>query len=442
VSYQYVDQSGNPSPVCSFMAKVNPKPSAPAITIIVCDNDSLGFDLQDHIDQLGNGVNSTFTWKSNGVAGVLGNSTTWQTGPIITDRVENITLLRKSIVYSVRPTSSPEGCSGDVFRVIVRIDPSSNLTALPSNICKGERVNLASLVRDYTMLATGVTFYNGDPAAGGQVIGSAAMSRGLISSRTKIMVRPRRTKTYWALGTTANGCTQAIPLVVNVSTGCSVYPSITVKLQGAYDASTQNMRTTLNQAQLIPSQEPYTGLGYTFVGGGSEQMTTTAQQNQDVVDWVLVELRDSVSPNIVVHSRAALLLKDGRIVDVNGVDDVQINIANTVSYFVAIIHRNHLGLMTANPIQPGVAVDFSDPSLVVYGGINAREIRNGSALMFAGDADGNGQVQNVDDALLWRPFAGQSGYKGADYNLDGQVQNSDRVLIWTRNVGRGTNIPR
>ncbi|MFK7912162.1 MAG: hypothetical protein AB8F34_16415 [Akkermansiaceae bacterium] len=44
--------------------------------------------------------------------------------------------------------------------------------------------------------------------------------------------------------------------------------------------------------------------------------------------------------------------------------------------------------------------------------------------------------------MEWTPNAGSSGYQAADYNLDGQVQNTDRVLIWTRNVGRGSAVPK
>ncbi|MEZ4686237.1 MAG: hypothetical protein R3B47_09270 [Bacteroidia bacterium] len=135
------------------------------------------------------------------------------------------------------------------------------------------------------------------------------------------------------------------------------------------------MRTLLNQANLIPGQEPYTGLGYTFVGGGGEQMTLAATQNPDIVDWILVEFRDQNRPDSVIYSRAGLLLKDGSIVDVDGQSGIEVPLTATTPYYVAIIHRNHLGVMTANPIAPLAVIDFSDPQLVIYGNNTARVVK-------------------------------------------------------------------
>jgi hypothetical protein len=145
---------------------------------------------------------------------------------------------------------------------------------------------------------------------------------------------------------------------------------------------------------------------------------------------------------LITYSRAGLLLENGQVVDVNGVSQLAVTVPPTGSYYMAIIHRNHLGVMTAQPVQMGTTVDFTNPSMVMYGSTNTRVIQNGKALLYAGDADGNGQIQNTDDVIEWAPSAGSSGYQPADYNLDGQVQNTDRVLIWTRNVGRGTAVPR
>ena len=62
-------------------------------------------------------------------------------------------------------------------------------------------------------------------------------------------------------------------------------------------------------------------------------------------------------------------------------------------------------------------------------------------MMYGGDADFNGQIQNTDDVYQWTPRVGSSGYENSDYDLDGQVQNTDKVFIWNVNAGRGTNVP-
>jgi hypothetical protein len=182
-------------------------------------------------------------------------------------------------------------------------------------------------------------------------------------------------------------------------------------------------------------------MGYTFYGGGGETMNVPQNLQSQVVDWVIIELRDGFDSTHLVHSRAALLMSDGRIVDTDGSSNPAVVAHPTGRYYVTVIHRNHLAVMTAQPVQINQTIDFSDPQTAVFGTTTTRRIVNGTALMYSGDADGNGQVQNTDDVMIWMPQAGTSGYKGADYNLDGQVQNTDRILIWNRNVGRGTAVP-
>ena len=82
-------------------------------------------------------------------------------------------------------------------------------------------------------------------------------------------------------------------------------------------------------------------------------MTTTAALATGinaVVDWVVLELRDPASPNIVLASRAALLLSDSNIVDMDGVSPVRFTMPSGM-YHVAVRHRNHLAVMTATPVS-------------------------------------------------------------------------------------------
>ena len=68
-----------------------------------------------------------------------------------------------------------------------------------------------------------------------------------------------------------------------------------------------------------------------------------------IVDWVVVELRDKNDNTSILHSRAALLQADGDVVDVDGFSPVSIS-APSDSYHIAVLHRNHLGVMSAAPI--------------------------------------------------------------------------------------------
>ena len=440
--WDYTDPSGNVSPACSVQVTVAPKPRAGDTTIYRCDGDIVLLDLQAHVDSNGNGVNSNFVWSAAPVAGVLGISTSPQSGDIITDSLVNTTTQVRTIVYTVTPTSDPDACVGPDFRVTVVLRPSSRSEALPADICPGSLVNIASLVRDYSFLAYSYAFYDAHPDSGGVLIGGGRAYRGGVYPPHRTMVAPRVTTVYWAVATTGFGCERVFPIPVAVDTACAGTVAPIALLEGAYDATTGLQRTRLQQQSLVPVTEPYTAMGYTFYGGGGETMNVPQNLQSQIVDWVVIELRDGYDSTHLVYSRAALLMSDGRIVDTDGSSNPAVVAHASGRYYVTILHRNHLAVMTAQPVLISNTIDFTDPQLPVFGGnTSTRVIVNGEALMYSGDADGNGQVQNVDDVMHWMPSAGTSGYKGADYNLDGQVQNTDRVLIWHRNVGRGTAVP-
>ncbi|MEZ4686936.1 MAG: PKD-like domain-containing protein [Bacteroidia bacterium] len=155
------------------------------------------FDLQDYLDNNGNGLLSTFSWSGAAVSGVSGISTTAQSGSVIDDQLVNATATPKTVVYTITPTSTPEGCQGASFTLTVTVNPSSQIQMLPADICPGDLVNVAALVRDYSFLARVVYFYDAHPDSGGVLIGSArmALSRSCIS--TKVFVSPSVTTIYY-----------------------------------------------------------------------------------------------------------------------------------------------------------------------------------------------------------------------------------------------------
>ncbi|MBP7450711.1 MAG: hypothetical protein KA817_11800, partial [Flavobacteriales bacterium] len=95
-----------------------------------------------------------------------------------------------------------------------------------------------------------------------------------------------------------------------------------VFLQGPYDSGTQTMSDALRTAALVPSIEPYTALGYAHVagGGGTSVLPSVlaATGNNAIVDWVVVELRNTTSPYAVVATKSALVQRDGDVVAASG----------------------------------------------------------------------------------------------------------------------------
>ncbi|WP_146141543.1 beta strand repeat-containing protein [Spirosoma oryzae] len=149
--------------------------------------------------------------------------------------------------------------------------------------------------------------------------------------------------------------------------------SMRVLLQGALTNSTTagRMRDDLRSKNLIPTTEPYTALGFAQAGGGggeaiSSPATVLAVTGANaIVDWIFVELRSAANPAQVLATRSALLQADGDIVGVDGVSALNFtsNVLNNVATcYVAVRHRNHLGVMTASPVSTSAlsSVDFTN----------------------------------------------------------------------------------
>ncbi|MBL7818513.1 MAG: tandem-95 repeat protein [Saprospiraceae bacterium] len=122
-------------------------------------------------------------------------------------------------------------------------------------------------------------------------------------------------------------------------------------LLGCYNETTSLMHDSLRRKNLIPLQQPYNQTEYsdnTYTG--TETVTPsvlTTVGNNAIVDWVLVELRSPTDPKNILFRRAALIQRDGDIVDVDGVSPVMFGSTSPASYYVSVKHRNHLGVLTA-----------------------------------------------------------------------------------------------
>lgn len=224
---------------------------------------------------------------------------------------------------------------------------------------------------------------------------------------------------------------------------------IKVLLAGNYNAGSGMMEDDLRDAQLLPINEPYTALGFQQVGNGGDESTTAGVLNvtgpNAIVDWVYVELRDASNPAIVIECRNALLQRDGDIVDMDGVSPVFFQTGSGSAY-VAVKHRNHLGIMTAAPLtfSSGVTqIDLTSMGTALYGQNATVTSADNKRLMWSGDISGDGVIKyigsnNDRDLILTAiggtvPTATVSGYITADVSLDGEVKytgnNNDRDQV-------------
>lgn len=243
-----------------------------------------------------------------------------------------------------------------------------------------------------------------------------------------------------------------LPVVSDFSFGASVVRvSAKANLQGPFDGV--SMDDDLRSLGIVPTVEPFTALGFTHVGGGGEVVDPAVfniSGANAIVDWIMLELRDKNDNTQVIATRSALIQRDGDIVDVDGIAPVVFE-ASAEDYFVAVRHRNHLGVIsnTAIPLSPiSIVLDFSDGSVPVYGSEALVDVA-GSKCLWMGNVNADdrlkyiGSANDRDEVLVAIggsvPTNSLTGvYHSADLNLDGVVKytgsanDRDPILV---NVG-------
>lgn len=211
-------------------------------------------------------------------------------------------------------------------------------------------------------------------------------------------------------------------------------------LEGPYDETTGLMSNNLNTLGEIPLEEPFTTLGFTQVIGGGETTTQTVLDivgDDAIVDWVLVELRSTTDASVIIATHAALLQRDGDVVDVDGTSSVNFHNISEDNFFVSLRHRNHFGVraLDAYSINNPVVIDFTNATTAVFGFDPMSEV-GGVSVLIAGDANGDGQINAVDKNNFWRVENGEPfDYINtkSDFNLDGISNPVDMNGYWRVN---------
>ena len=229
-----------------------------------------------------------------------------------------------------------------------------------------------------------------------------------------------------------------IEVIPEVVTGNNL--SIKVFLQGPYNTNTGLMADQLRSTNKIPTTSPYSDalvvISTVFNTGGA---AGAGVPQDDIVDWVWLELRNSSDPVTIEASTSALIQRDGDIVDVDGVSPVTTDVPAD-NYYIVISHRNHLGVRTNNTVSFSVgttSIDLSSNSALVLGNTNAiKAMENGKFGLYAGDFNGDGQIQNTDKNAV-EPLRGINGYNDADIDMNSEVQNTDINTLLSPNLGKG-----
>lgn len=210
-------------------------------------------------------------------------------------------------------------------------------------------------------------------------------------------------------------------------------------LEGPYNPANDLMNTVLGDNDLLPLGQPFNPAPWSYAG------TEVLDSIPDgMVDWVFLQLRSS-SDAAPAGERAALLMNDGRIVDVDG-GEVIFKGLDPAAYYLTIFHRNHLAVMSAAVVslsKESNLYNFTSAQSQALGSSPMREVESGVFALAAGDGNKDGGVDALDKGLVWRLQNG-SGWtyeKLGDFNLDGGIDALDLNLLWRVNNGTATQVP-
>jgi len=136
--------------------------------------------------------------------------------------------------------------------------------------------------------------------------------------------------------------------VIEIPVGITL--DLKVFLEGPFFISA--MIPYLNINGYIPLVQPYKQPPWNYNGTESVLEIT----NSYIVDWILLEFRDAVSPELatsetIVDRLAVFITKNGSIVSLDGISKPRCNIEYDHNLYLVIWHRNHLGIMTSNHLE-------------------------------------------------------------------------------------------
>ena len=224
----------------------------------------------------------------------------------------------------------------------------------------------------------------------------------------------------------------------------AIVVDIKVFLEGPFYET--EMLRFLNTYGVMPFYQPYNTDPWNY--NGTE--TANPIPNYDIVDWILVELRETpgdastATIGTMIAQQAAFILRNGFIVRMDGSSSIQFSEVITENLYVVIWHRNHLGVMSANALTESGGLyqyDFTTDAGKAYGGtLGFKELEPGFWGMVGGDGDANNQVSVSDKNDIWAPQVGNSGYYAGDFNMNVQVDNTDKLDIWIPNAGKGSQV--
>jgi len=210
-----------------------------------------------------------------------------------------------------------------------------------------------------------------------------------------------------------------------------------------------SMSFDLKQKNLLPSTPPDI---YPYNLDPRRPTYVVPNFPDSIVDWIVLEFRNKVTGSKSKYI-TCFVKSDGRVCGRDGSYPINLFYEGVDSgdYYVAVRHRNHLSVITENPVHiyPDAIsqkeIDFSRPELLL-GRENALRIMglnsDGSLLfgMIAGDINGDGIIDDKDLVSTWEDRDYENEYRTTDVSMSGFFNTRDFNFVWN-NKGRKTFVP-
>jgi hypothetical protein len=193
-------------------------------------------------------------------------------------------------------------------------------------------------------------------------------------------------------------------------------------LAGPYNGATMNTGLT------VPLTDPY-GLG-----------TTVTSIPANTVDWIKIQLRDKTNRATVLYEGAFFLDNTGNVLNTDGATGAKITSVPKDQYYVAVVHRNHFGVVSNSTVDltastpsynfsTSQAQAWQNPAITTNAAM--KQVSTGVFGLWEGDANNDGIVNyfggGTDRANIVTQLGPTtlgipvSGYFNNDLNMDGTV---------------------
>lgn len=305
----------------------------------------------------------------------------------------------------------------------------------PNPITYGEPIPPIIAIDPDPQAHTGSCFNWYDAPSGGNLLAlHSAVLRPAYGSGAGEISTPG-TYEYWVEMTTPynNSCKSSrskITLTINTTQTSTTDFRLKAKviLQGPYNSTTNTMNNSLRTSEILPLEHPFNTSPFNYTG--TERASSFATIPNNVVDWVLVELRTTPSVSNILERQAAWVTNDGTLIDMDGIAGINFEFPSiNESYYIVIRSRNHLPIMSAQAVTlpHSTPYDFTQINQVMGGTVT--NVGNGLYGMYAGDFDANGSITVVDYNKYLQNTSIINTYLNTDCNFDKSTTVKDFNLF-------------